>query len=243
MELYDNSLQKHIIMNKNNEIKEEIENTEIKCEKCCKCFYSRSNLNKHLKKSCKSIPIHNTSINNFQNINVQNVINNINNTININLNCIKGFDEDWDVSLIDNLKKGEILLSNSKFSKTLENILNNDLNLNVIIEDNEIGIVYKALTNKYLPMKCKDIIDESMKKIYKHLKDFYNDIINNNINDISETALKNELIELENKYKKFFTTDEAKNIVNKCFLSIYNNNKEKSENVYYDMINNSNLEY
>jgi len=54
--------------------------------------------------------------------------------------------------------------------------------------------------------------------------------------------LKNELIELENKYKKFFTTDEAKNIVNKCFLSIYNN-KEKSENVYYDMINNSNLEY
>ena len=229
-ELYNKSLEKHEIMNKIME-----DNKRIECIKCKKTFYSKSNLNKHMKNTCKDSYI------NIQNIGVQNIC--VQNIININGKYIKGFDEEWDVSQIDNHKKGEILLSNSKFSKTLENILNNDTNLNVILEDDDIGIVYTSDKNKYLPMKCKDIIDSSMKKIYKHLKDFYDEIINNNVNDLSELSLKNELMELEKKYSKFFTTEEAKNIVNKSFLSIYNNNKDKSESIYHELVKtNSNTE-
>jgi hypothetical protein len=170
-ELYNKSLDKHEIMNK-----------RIECIKCKKTFYSKSNLNKHMKNTCKDSYI------NIQNIGIQNIC--VQNIININGKYIKGFDEELDVSQINNHKKGEILLSNSKFSKTFENILNNDSNLNVILEDDDIGIVYTSDKNKYLLMKCKDIIDSSMKKIYKHVKDFYDEIINNNANDLSELSLK-----------------------------------------------------
>jgi len=229
-ELYDKSLIKIDIMNNK---QNDIENMNL-CTKCNKYFYNKSNLNKHQKNIC---------FKENENITVQNIIqqNNITNSkiINININnFIKGFDEEWDVSKIDNHKKGEILLSNSKFSKTLENILKNDVNQNVILHDNYTGIVYKNEKNKYEPMSNKEIIDKSMEKIYKHLKCFYNEIINNNINDLSEIALNNELKELEKKYNRFFTLEEAKNIVRNSFTSIYNKNKDKAENIYYDMIDN-----
>jgi hypothetical protein len=181
---------------------------------------------------------------NIQNICVQNhIINNNqinNNQINININYLKGFDEEWDVSEIDDNKKGEILLSNSKFSKILENILKNDVNLNVILNDNDIGIVYKNDKKKYEPMTNKDIIEKSMNKIYKHLKDFYNEIINNNINDISEKSLKNELNELEKKYADFFKLEGAKNIVKNSFSNIYNTYKEDAENKYNELLEDEN---
>jgi hypothetical protein len=87
-------------------------------------------------------------------------------------------------------------------------------------------------------MSNKEIIEKSMEKIYKHLKNFYNEIINNNINDLSEVALNNELKELEKKYNRFFTLEEAKNIVRNSFTKIYNKNKDIAENIYYDMLEN-----
>lgn len=235
-DLYDQSLIKVDIMNNKNN--NEVANMNL-CTKCNKYFYNKSNLNKHQKNVCfKEKEI----------ITIQNIIqqNNINNSkiINININnYIKGFDEEWDVSKIDSDKKGEILLSNSKFSKTLENILKNDVNQNVILQDSNTGVVFKIEKNKYEPMSNKEIIEKSMEKIYKHLKNFYNEIINNNINDLSEIALNNELKELEKKYNRFFTLEEAKNIVKNSFTSIYNKNKDKAENIYYDMIDNKLEEY
>jgi hypothetical protein len=226
-DLYEKSLIKIKIELNNNKI----EDSNL-CTKCNKYFYNKSNLNKHQKNVCfkeKNTPI-----------TIQNIIqqNNITNSkiINININnFIKGFDEEWDVSKIDSDKKGEILLSNSKFSKTLENILKNDVNQNVILHDNYTGIVYKNEKNKYEPMSNKEIIEKSMEKIYKHLKNFYNEIINNNINDLSEVALNNELKELEKKYNRFFTLEEAKNIVRNSFTKIYNQNKDIAENIFYDI--------
>jgi hypothetical protein len=205
------------------------------CEKCNKCFYHKSNLNKHLKKNiCEKKDKKN---NIQQNIGVQNnIINNNQKIINININYVKGFDEDWDVSKIDDKKKGEILLSNSKFSKTLENILKNDVNLNVILNNDDVGMVYKNEKNRYEPMKNKDIIEMSMEKIYKHLKDFYKEITKNNINDLSENALKNELIELERKYSRFFRLEEAQNIVKKSFTQIYGIHKQEAEKKYYELL-------
>ena len=206
------------------EIIEEITEENNYCKKCNKYFYNKSNLKKHQKNICdvKNIAI--------QNIGVQNITNN--NQINININYIKGFDEEWDTSMIDNTTKENILLCNTKFSKTLENILKNDSNLNVILNDDNVGMVYKNNKNKYEHMSKQDIIKISMEKVYKHLKDFYSEIINNNINDISEIALNNELKELEKKYSRFFRLEDAKNIVQNSFTSIYTLNKEKAENKY-----------
>jgi len=206
------------------------------CESCDKYFYNKSNLNKHVKKNVCNKKY------NSQNINVQNntnIINNNNNVVNINLNFPKGFNEEWDVSQIDYLKKVEILLSNSKFSKTLENILSNADNLNVILNDNNIGIVYNNLKNKYIPMTNKNIIELSMQKIYKHLKDFYFEINKNDMNGVNEDALKNELIILENKYTQFFKIEDAKNIVNNSFTHIYNEHKHDAQLKYVEIENNN----
>ena len=236
-ELYNLSLIKHDIISKNSDDDDDKKDDKKDnyCEKCDKFFYNKSNLKKHLKKNiCENKDI----INTIQNIGIQNnIINNNQKIINININYPKGFDEEWDVSKIDDIKKGEILLSNSKFSKTLENILKNDVNLNVILNsDNDIGIVYKNQKNKYEPMSNKEIIELSMEKIYKNLKDFYQEIINNNNNDLSEAALKNELIELEKKYSRFFRLEEAQNIVKNSFTNIYNNRKNDAELKYFELL-------
>jgi hypothetical protein len=214
-------------------------NKDNYCEKCDKYFYHKSNLNKHLR---KNICNKKEKKNNIQHIGVQNnIINNNQKIINININYMKGFDEEWDVSKIDDKKKGEILLSNSKFSKTLENILKNDVNLNVILNDDNTGLVYKNEKNKYEPMTNKNIIELSMEKVYKHLKDFYQEITKNNINDLSEVSLKNELIELEKKYSRFFRLEEAQNIVKKSFTQIYNIHKQDAEQKFYELLEDENL--
>lgn len=264
-DLYKSSLEKQEILKKelDKENKKNNEGHEDNyCNECDKYFYHKSNLNKHLKrnicdknikKNCKeykssslfseknvkentqNICVHNNIINNNH---INNHINN--NQINININYLKGFDEEWDVSEIDDKKKGEILLSNSKFSKILENILKNDVNLNVILNDNNIGIVYKNDKKKYEPMTNKDIIEKSMNKVYKHLKDFYNEIIKNNINDLSEKSLKNELNELEKKYGDFFKLEGAQNIVKNSFSHIYNTYKEDAEKKYNELLEDEN---
>ena len=215
-------------------------NKDNYCEKCDKYFYHKSNLNKHLRKNICNKKEKKNNIQ--QHIGIQNnIINNNQKIINININYMKGFDEEWDVSKIDDKKKGEILLSNSKFSKTLENILKNDVNLNVILNDDDTGLVYKNEKNKYEPMTNKNIIELSMEKVYKHLKDFYQEITKNNINDLSEVSLKNELIELEKKYSRFFRLEEAQNIVKKSFTQIYNIHKQDAEQKFYELLEDENL--
>lgn len=268
-ELYELSLEKH---DKLNDIKIGLKNDIINdycCTICNKKFSNKGNLNKHYKNICNknnititstsnenelsesksiekiyNVPDNNqTSLttnhttNNIQNIGVQHITN-----INISLNMIKGFDEEWDISQIDHQKKGEILLSNSKFTKTLENILKNDTNLNVILgnKDEHTGIVYSNEKNKYEPMKKEKIIQLSMKKVYNHLQDFYKEIIHNNMDDLSIQSLENELKIFEQKYTDFLKFEDAKNIVSNTFSKLYDEKKEDAENVYYTTIN-SNL--
>lgn len=220
-ELYSKSLKKHDKLNKSDKF-------EYNCDKCNKQFSNKGNLNKHLKSVCNSV----INTTNIQNIGVQNIIN-------INLSPIIGFDEEWDTTKIDHLKKGEILLSNSKFTKTLENILKNQINLNVIMDNNDdkTAIVYNNEKNKYEPMTKKDIIEKSMEKVYNHLKKFYNEIINNNKDDLSIKSLDNELTALEIKYTNFFKFDDAQKIVNNTFSKLYIDKKDEAKNIYYDFIN------
>jgi hypothetical protein len=209
------------------------------CVNCYRYFSTKSNLIKHQnRKICKmmkkDITIHNNQETKNQHINNQQTIN----IININMNGIKGFDEDWDVSKIDIKKKIDILLSKYKFSKTLDNILSNDANLNVII-NNDIGVVYKSEKNKYEPMAKKEIMEKSMDKIYKHLKDFYEDIKESDIKEYSDNALdilSNEYNDIELKYTRYNKLEESKTKGDEALMYYYNKIKTEAEKKYYEMI-------
>ena len=84
--------------------------------------------------------------------------------------------------------------------KTLQNILKNEVNLNVIINEDKNGFVYKSVNKKYEPMGNDIIMQKSMDKIYKHLQSFYEETITNNE---SICISNNDLIKNDQKYKRF----------------------------------------
>jgi len=227
------------ISNDDDSINYSDEDDKYLCDVCYRYFSTKSNLTKHKnRKICKmmkkDIIINNKNEINNQHINNQQTIN----IININMNGIKGFDEEWDVSKIDIKKKIDILLSKYKFSKTLDNILSNDANLNVII-NNDSGVVYKSSKNKYEPMAKKEIMEKSMDKIYKHLKDFYEEIKESDIKEYSDGALdilSNEYNDIELKYKRYNKIDDSKFKAEEALLFYYNKIKAEAEKKYHQMI-------
>lgn len=76
--------------------------------------------------------------NNILNYNITNNIttnNYTNNIISVNINLINSFEENWNTTHIDDKTKCFLLLNNSKFTATLENILENEVNLNVLLDN------------------------------------------------------------------------------------------------------------
>ena len=143
---------------------------------CCICnrlFTRKYNLTRH-QKNCSPTKInhhHQTFNNNTNNYNTIN--NNYNKNLFVNFN-IEPFDKEWDVSKITKFTKHSILLSKIMYSNLLNAILENEKNLNVLIEkDTNTGLVYKNNVEKFITMNLKDIIEQSMDKLNKHLNDFY----------------------------------------------------------------------
>ena len=213
---------KEIKQNDYNEIDIENDNIINKCINCEKIFTRKSSLQRHIGRNrCKNI-IYKTE---------KNITNNItnNNTIIINLNINKPlpFDSDWDVSKIDNTLKQVLLLSDLKYTKTLEHILENDVNLNVIIEDRaECGIVYKNDVEKFKPMRIEDIVDLSMNKLHKQLTIFHDEIIDDNRYKINGTLLSSEKNILNEKYDQYKNNEITQKLVKNYIASIYNKKKE-----------------
>ena len=234
-------------INKNNEKNTHID--IIVCEICNKIFTRNSSLKRHHQKACcKNI---NSSKNNDKhNINISNNTNNntINNILNINFNIdnktknIIPFDEDWDISKIDNETKQLLLMSSIKFTKTMEKILENDANLNILIEkEKNLGIVYKNDTEKFKEMNINDIIDKSMTKLYKHLKQFYDEMKQDNEYKICSDYLDNEKIIIDNKYDEYQNNENTQKIVQNHLIDLYDKNKEKTLNNYKNILENQSL--
>ena len=70
------------------------------------------------------------------------------------------------------------------YTELFEEILKNNVNLNVIIDkEKKYGIVYKNNIDKYIKIELKDIILNTIDKLYNHLiyinnsqKDVFNEI-------------------------------------------------------------------
>ena len=83
--------------------------------------------------------------------------------------------------------KYQLLNSKNKFSTTLDFILENDKNCNVIINIlSGKSLIFK--NNKFIDICVKDIIKETVIKLHKLLIDFYNEFFNDfdlSFNDIN----------------------------------------------------------
>ena len=196
------------------------------CNTCNKSFTKRYNLLRHCEKNkCKNIIINNT---------------NNNNTIIINLNINKPipFDSDWDVSNIDDKLKNILVLSELKYTKTLEHILENKLNLNVILEDKAInGIVYKNDIEKFKLMNIDDIINMSMDKLHKQLNIFHDDIKTNNVYGINNILLDTEKKYLDTKFHNYKNEENTKLLVKKYIADIYSKKKDITIDYCKELLN------
>jgi hypothetical protein len=209
------------------------------CIYCNKVFFRKYELKRHLLTSCKKKCIeehihknienntsdkHNIIINNNQQINNQQI-----NNIQINLfneNIINSFDNDWDISNIDLQKKILLFLADNKYSKTMEEILKNNKNLNVLFDKcSDTGLVYKNNIDKFINIKSDDIIISIIYKLYTHLISFYEDIKNNDFIkdlDIHKDKIEEKYTDFNNQHNK-----NIKTYVKNILIDIFDKYKDK----------------
>lgn len=216
----------------NNQIIKDNENIYM-CNFCKKEFSKKYCMDRHIKQSHVIIE---TGVTNINNIN--NTLNN--NTLNVTVNINKplAFNEDWDLSKINNSEKHLLLFSNIMYTKLLEKILENEINLNVILDKNSnSGIVYTNNNNnkEYINMDFENIIKASMEKINKHLNNIYDDIDKNIIgNDYIENCKKT----IDEKYEKFVNNKNTQTIVETFLTDIYSKTNDKALQIMKDINSN-----
>ena len=216
-----------------------------KLKKCILCnneFSKISELKEHLLMKCfyefkkevsNNIRINVIDSNNTTNSN--NIINNITNNIYFNIKNPIPFDDNWNISNIDN--KDKIIFSKIMYTNLLIEILKNEINLNVIIDtDNDSGIVYKNDIDKYIKMKSEDIIDKTMLKLKEHLLSINNDSSDYYLKDFLRMSKK----VIEKKYDDYIeNNNNLKDNVSNIIKNIYNIKKddalEISKNVLDDV--------
>ena len=218
-------------------------NNKKKCCFCKKDFFRKYELLRHLEKKQCSVLKNKHDTNGVQNTFIENNIQNqqINNqqinNININVynnahvrqtetkNLLQNFDEDWDMSKIDLQKKLLLLLSDNKYSNTMEEILKNDKNMNVLLdENNNSGLVFQE--NKFMNVDNDEIIVSTMYKLYNHLLKFYNDIKNDEDNLVNKD-LKKHKDNIQEKYNDFNKNKITKELVKNILIDIFHTKKEE----------------
>jgi hypothetical protein len=222
----------------------EQDDLKLSCPTCNKNFTRSSSLKRHQQMYCKKILVeNNTTLHNTTNNMTTNNILNINLNIDNKITKITPFDEDWDVSKIDNQTKQALLMSSIKFTKTMEKILENDANMNVLIEkEKNSGIIYKNDNEQFKEMGLTEIMDKSMKKLYKHLKQFYDEIKDDNEYNICNQYLDQEKTMIDNKYEEYQKNHDTQKIVQDHLISLYDKNKEKTLSNYKNIIENDRIQ-
>ena len=161
--------------------------------------------------------------------------NNTINNINIHINITKPFDDPWDTSEIDINKKLILLLNSTKFTKTLEKILENEVNLNVLIDKKTgKGMVYK--NEKFVNMPVKEIVNSTMYKLYQQLCVFHNEVAAE-ISEIDTNILNKEIKVVREKYDSFVAKSKVEKNVNELISDIYCNKNHVTHNKTHTKVN------
>jgi hypothetical protein len=231
-----------------------IDKNKLKCCTICSENFSKiSELKAHVILSCISIETNdkknliNTNINGNNN-SVQNadIINNttinnttINNNITNNISVYPlSFDDKWDTSHVSDAEKTALLISMFKFTKTLESLLENKNNQNVLIDKkNKSGLVYN--NNILEKMSLDDICNKSLQKIFVHLKDFFEEVKNNNVYAIEPNLLERERKNMRIKYNQYGENPSQKREAIKAIADTLEKQKKK----VLDNFTKLNLEY
>jgi hypothetical protein len=244
----------YIQIYENNNLEEDLQKNI--CTYCSKVFSRPDNVKRHQKNFCKKMILNSEcNYNKKTNGNIINNITNIDNhtnnqtnniiIINANNNTLKPFDGDWTIEHIDSYLRQIILLSETKYTDLLDEILKNKENLNVIIEkDSNSGLVYKNENELYVNMKVKEIIDISMQKLYDQLNSLYSNVLSNQISyKINTNLIENEKKILDNKFEDFCNNDDTKNIVSSLFTNIYEKNKIAAVEMSDKILSNKKIGY
>jgi hypothetical protein len=221
------------------------------CPLCNENYDKINDLKKHLILECISLDIsdknkeskinfidkleNNINIisNNNSNNNNSNNILNINNTNNVTNNIIVqppvSFDENWDISHLCNSEKNLLIISMYKYTKTLEYLLKNKNNHNVIIDKaSNSGLVYK--NNTIEKMSLDKICDESFDKLYDHLNSLYENLDTINIGDIDPEYIKLQKKSMKLKYFNYKNKEDhnKKKVANESFVKIFDKVKDQT---------------
>ena len=227
-ELYKLSLIRVVIKEKEDKIK-------LTCIYCKKIYSRLDSLNRH-KLICKKI---NNELD-LSNTIIQNKSKNQNISIEDNNFNLKSFDEDWNVEHIDHYLKLFILLSKTKYTDFLKEVMKNKENLNIILEKNsDSGLIYKNQNEKYVKIKINELFDLLMVKINKQLQKIFDEYLSEkqNIEKSVLNTIKDEKINNNIKLADYMNNSNLKKIVDTILLDILNKNKG------YALLVSKNLEY
>jgi len=185
------------------------------------CFYNHITNNINCEKNNINIVNSNITSNLILEQNIYN-----NNNFYINMENPVSFDNNWDISKIDELTQIGILFNKLMYTTLLEELLKNDKNLNVIIDKNALSsLVYKNDVEKYIEMKTRDIIDITMSKLKNHLLDMNK----NTQTSVSEQGFTDYIRKMITKKYIDYTKDmELREKVINCICNVYEKRKDES---------------
>tara|TARA_B110000037_G_scaffold221787_1_gene293975 strand:- start:866 stop:1555 length:690 start_codon:yes stop_codon:yes gene_type:complete len=171
---------------------------------------------------------HNIHNNNIQHI--ENQHQNITNNITIKMDNLNIFDQDFDLTHINDLNKLNIILSKYIYSSFYENILKNRSNNNIVIDEKtQSAFVYNKYDDKddYKQCNLDIIIEDVMKKLNKQLKVILHHLEPefDNGNKKLKEVFKDANQDINDKFNDFKKSSNVKNIVNNCFTKILTDNK------------------
>jgi hypothetical protein len=212
------------------------ENKKYKCDKCGITYSTNGNLKRHMSEYCKGIN-KNVIVNNS---NVTNIINN-NITNNINIQILNPFNKDskWSINHIDINEQYDILKNKLLYSNTLEKILENDTNLNVLIKKDK-ALVYNNDTIETIDLQ--KLVRTTIEKLNDTIFEFGDNIKNSEI-DKNLTIIKEALGLANEIFNNYLTNNnDTKNKAKTMFTNIYKNKSEKTEEILKKITNTSDIE-
>lgn len=223
-----------------------IEKNKLKvCPICNETFDKIIDLRNHLILNCISLDLGNNIKNkNLSTINNNSIITdnkliisgNNNSTINVNNNIINNinvyrpisFDNDWNSEHLTNEEKNLLIISMVKYTKTLEYLLKNKSNHNVLIDkETNSGLIYK--NNNIEKISIDEICNQSFDKLYNHLNSFYKDSIDINVGSVDPEYIDIQKKSMKIKYLNYKSDENNdKYLANNSMIEIFNQVKDET---------------